>query len=768
MNKKMLMLKKVTALVMAGMMCLQFTACGSEKKKEEKLESYNVEMQAEIKHNIGSIKIEDGELYTSYYDYEDVTAGTEESHTKCGLVTYNFETKEIKEAEFEEDMYPDEILKDGEGNYIVKGAIYQEDNLNDIVSSAEKTEEDEMVYTYKEVTYKYDKDLNIIAEPEYSQTITKSYDDDDDFLVSKECTDDGKVVELYQSMDNDECYINVSDSEGNALGQIKIDGEEQADTLLKLSNGEILCSKWTKGKQKFYKVDIEKLKISEEVFETPGYSYQIYAGSNDNVLGMSNGIIYNIDYKENKSKKILKLIDSDINPDNVIGLFELKDGTIGCVTTSDDGNSAEIDIFKKKDSNEKEKTEIKLGTFYIDSDLQEKVIKYNKTNDKYRIVVTEYYDEDDDFSQAMSKFNSDVTSGKCPDIIDFSGMESELSKYGEKGVLEDLLPYFNKDEDTKIENFVSSVVETYKTNDKLYALPQKFYITGYVGATEKVGKNINWTLDEFMELAKSLPEGVNLFYGMTSDTLLSICTTNIERYVDWKTGECKFDSEEFIKLLEFSNEYESDEDFYKNADDENYIDEDTLIRENKIVLKNCFMASAEDYMVEKAIFGKDITFKGVPVSEGNGVTLTGSGSLLTISAKSKYKDVGWDFIKSLYTTEDEEDMINAFPVRQSDLDKMFEEAKKPNTYIDENGQEQIEENIWTINDVEVKVATPTDEDINALKNIINSGDNKFAYDSEIDSMITEEAEAYFKGQKTAKEVAQIIQSRVSMYVKENK
>ena len=35
-------------------------------------------------------------------------------------------------------------------------------------------------------------------------------------------------------------------------------------------------------------------------------------------------------------------------------------------------------------------------------------------------------------------------------------------------------------------------------------------------------------------------------------------------------------------------------------------------------------------------------------------------------------------------------------------------------------------------------------------------------------MITEEAEAFFKGQKTAKEVADIIQSRISMYVKENK
>jgi hypothetical protein len=35
------------------------------------------------------------------------------------------------------------------------------------------------------------------------------------------------------------------------------------------------------------------------------------------------------------------------------------------------------------------------------------------------------------------------------------------------------------------------------------------------------------------------------------------------------------------------------------------------------------------------------------------------------------------------------------------------------------------------------------------------------------SIISEEAEAYFKGQKTVDEVADIIQSRVKIYVSEN-
>ena len=178
-------------------------------------------------------------------------------------------------------------------------------------------------------------------------------------------------------------------------------------------------------------------------------------------------------------------------------------------------------------------------------------------------------------------------------------------------------------------------------------------------------------------------------------------------------------------------------------------------------------------MVAKAIFGKDISFKGAPVDDGNGVIVSGSGSLLAISSKSKNKDVAWEFIKQFYIPEDSEERnfssyAFGFPIIQSELDKQLEDAKTPDTYTDENGNEQVSENVWTIGDVEVKVGVASDDDIKAIKDIINSIDGRNTYDIKIGEMITEEAEAFFKGQKTAKEVADIIQSRISMYVKENK
>ena len=762
MSNKMFRTKRIVALALAGMMCFQVTGCGKSdsKKKKEKIDQYSVVSQGEINHTLSAIRVEDGELYGSYYDLDTSADGPGAEGSNTGLIRYNLETKETKEVKADEDVYMNTVLKDNDGNYIAKGSV-SIDTDSEYNDNGEKSD----TYSYYDVTYKYDKDFNLIDKVK-GDMVTVNINDDggEDSSVAQEYTDDGELVELCISAEKSEYYLKITDKEGNEKGKIESDGDQSFEALLKLPDGEMLVSTWGEDKDAFYKIDLENLKVGEKVFDMPGYDANQYSEGKDNTLiCAAEGYVYRINYKDNKSTKIIKLLDSDINPDSVQAVYELSDGTIGCIV-SEDSDTTGIYTFEKQDSNKSGKTEIKLGVLYLDSDLQERVIKFNKTNDKYRIVTVEYYDDkEEDYSNVISRFNSDIASGNCPDIIDFSSMEGYLERYDEKGLLEDLTPYFNKEEDIKLDKLVQSVVNAYKINGKLYVLPQCFTLSGWFGATDTVGKDIHWTLDDFINLTKSLPDGVEMIKDLTSDSLLSMCTTQLDRYINWETGDCRFNSDEFVKLLEF----------YKNYDDSEYVDESTLIRQNKLILQNAFLTGVDDYMVAKAIFGKDISFKGAPVDDGNGVIVSGSGSLLAISSKSKNKDVAWEFIKQFYIPEDSEEgkfssYAFGFPIIQSELDKKLEDAKTPDTYTDENGNEQVSENVWTIGDVEVKVGVASDDDIKAIKDIINSIDGRNSYDIKIGEMITEEAEAFFKGQKTAKEVADIIQSRISMYVKENK
>lgn len=772
MRNKMFRTKIIVALALAGMMCFQVTGCGKSdsKKKKEKLDQYGVVSQGEINHSLATIRVEDGELYGSYYDFNTSADEPGDMEGNAGLIKYNLETKETKEVKADEDVYLHTVLKDKDGNYIAKGSVSvdtdSEDNDNDGKNDT---------YSYYDVTYKYDKDFNLVDKVK-GDMVTENINDagGTDASVAQEYTTDGDLVELCMSAETTEYYIKITDKDGNEKGKIESDGDQSFEALLKLPDGEMLVSTWGEDKDAFYKIDLENLKVGEKVFDMPGYDANQYCEGKDNTLiCAAEGYVYRINYKDNKATKIIKLLDSDINPDNVQAVYELSDGTIGCIV-SEDSDTTGIYTFEKQDSNKSGKTEIKLGVLYLDSELQERVIKFNKTNDKYRIVTVEYYDdEEEDYANVISRFNSDIASGNCPDIIDFSSMEGYLERYDEKGLLEDLTPYFNKEEDIKLDKLVQSVVNTYKINGKLYVLPQCFTLSGWFGATDTVGKDIHWTLDDFINLTKSLPDGVEMIKDLTSDSLLSMCIMQLDRYINWETGDCRFNSDEFVKLLEFSGNYKSSDEFYKDYDDSEYVDESTLIRQNKLILQNAFLTDVDDYMVAKAIYGKDISFKGAPVDDGNGVMVSGSGSLLAISSKSKNKDVAWEFIKQFYIPEDSEERnfssyAFGFPIIQSELDKKLEDAKTPDTYTDENGNEQVSENVWTIGDVEVKVGVASDDDIKAIKDIINSIDGRNTYDVKIGEMITEEAEAFFKGQKTAKEVADIIQSRISMYVKENK
>ena len=67
----------------------------------------------------------------------------------------------------------------------------------------------------------------------------------------------------------------------------------------------------------------------------------------------------------------------------------------------------------------------------------------------------------------------------------------------------------------------------------------------------------------------------------------------------------------------------------------------------------------------------------------------------------------------------------------------------------------------------ITIGANTDEDNQRVYDLI-SGAVELKYDPDVINIIIEEAGAYFSGQKSAKEVAEIIQNRVQNYLDENR
>lgn len=166
------------------------------------------------------------------------------------------------------------------------------------------------------------------------------------------------------------------------------------------------------------------------------------------------------------------------------------------------------------------------------NNLEQEIAGFNAKNRKYRIMVTEYEmdGEAPNFrpsSEVVAKFNTAILTGNPPDIIVAPGILS-LDDYIAKGVLEDLYPYLDGDEELGGRSaLVSEVLRAYEVGGALYQMPLDFSISTVVGLTGTLGGRTSWTLEEIISMARDLPAGSAALPNLTSDQVLDSCCARI-------------------------------------------------------------------------------------------------------------------------------------------------------------------------------------------------------------------------------------------------
>ena len=167
--------------------------------------------------------------------------------------------------------------------------------------------------------------------------------------------------------------------------------------------------------------------------------------------------------------------------------------------------------------------------------------------------------------------------------------------------------------------------------------------------------------------------------------------------------------------------------------------------------------------------GEEVTFIGFPTAEGNGSVIQLSSTGFAISAKSAFKDGAWEFVRYYLTDEYQtSDELYDFPiVKSAFLEKAALATEKP-YWIDENGNKVEYDDTWYIGGEEIIMEPFTQEEVDEICEFIYSVNKVNKFDSDIQNIITEEAAYFFEGQKSAQEVATIIQSRAQIFIDENR
>lgn len=93
--------------------------------------------------------------------------------------------------------------------------------------------------------------------------------------------------------------------------------------------------------------------------------------------------------------------------------------------------------------------------------------------------------------------------------------------------------------------------------------------------------------------------------------------------------------------------------------------------------------------------------------------------------------------------------------------------QKP-TYRDENGNEIEYEDTFYINGEEIPLPPLSQEQLDQVINFVLSVDRAYYYNEDVLNIVNEEMGAFYTGQKSARDVANVIQSRAQIFVDENR
>ena len=515
-------------------------------------------------------------------------------------------------------------------------------------------------------------------------------------------------------------------------------------------------------------------------------NYSLVAGGGDYDAYYTNGSnFYGFDFETGDSIKILNWINCDVDTRYMgtrnIGVLD--DGRIIGIenrwyNVGETGGRSETNLVileKKPYSSLPQRTRITYASQYLQYNTRGAIIDFNRSSGEYRIEVQDYseYNTEEDYSAGLTKLKTEIMSGKVPDIIDLNGLP--LDELASKGILADLYTFIDNDSELSRDSLFQSVLTALETDGKLYRAASSFAIQTVLGAPGVVGDEPGWTLEEFNAALAKMPEGCTPFSESTTrgDVLQGMITLELGDLVNWSTGECKFNSKTFTDILEFAAQ------FPESFDYENYnlSDETDRIASGQQMLMTMYLSDFESSRMYAAIFGGDVTYIGYPVSEGVGNMLQIDDSGLAISAKSANQDAAWQFVRKFFTEKYQTENVYSFPTNRAAFDAKLKRAMTPIWQTDENGKYILDENgnkieqsqgTWGWGSITIEMYALTQEEADSIVDVINATTRVYSYDEDIMDIITSEAAAFFAGQKSADEVAKLVQSKANIKVNERR
>ncbi len=426
----------------------------------------------------------------------------------------------------------------------------------------------------------------------------------------------------------------------------------------------------------------------------------------------------------------------------------LEDGSLYVAAHKPSQDVELVHIFNKDVSEIPETSERQIVTIGV--------LKHLMTGKSSLVILKngiEAYERKTEYQVELHPYDSvfdlemDLIRGEGPDLICLgeSGVDAEI--LAAKGVLEDLEPYFEVSDTVKMDDLLPAVQEAGMIDEKFRCVHYDFWLSGLL-VKKGVTDNGSWTAEDYIRLGEENP-GIRLTWtGNDRDWYRTSVLENLIKwdrghYVDWIEKKCCFDSDDFISLVERINNLEiqrNDEEY--NTSKEAYMNR--VFQGEELTGRWSISKPSQlvDYIEAMEEEFASLELAGYPTWEKEPFYKLDSEAPLGINSASLNKEAAWGLVEILLSEEFQKEVKGNIPVRQDAFYAFYDKDYYGKTILSEEGKERfcylVEHAHWTT----------------------------ISYTDKILNIVGEEVAPVWAGDRTAKQAADIIQNRVSVYLNE--
>lgn len=572
------------------------------------------------------------------------------------------------------------------------------------------------------------------------------------------------------------CFYNprgelfLFDGNGNFLGICSVGANTE-------NNSNAVCGLVNSGDEGVFlyaaqesRVLLQRINMADVSLETmievpveSKVSLEVYDGYDRGILISDSSTLWEYHLSEKKMNKILEWGNDTLNliEYEISALSMAEDECLYVLTHRPNGQESLVRIAFLEESNIPEKQVVLLAMYknetwrditYLETMAEE----FNKYNGEYQIEIKPY--------SGLEELYNDLLKGNAADIFEMSSIDKYILE--DKGVLENLSPYFERSVVVKESDLLPAVRSAGYVEGKYVFMFPRFNVTGYLvaqGTTHEGG----WTPEEYVSLGEIYPDSRMGYAAEPVSILRNILLTDSESFINWQDMECYFDDDRFISLLERIVRIGETEnsitplEYRKNAYQ--------WLHDKELLTDTFRISSASEYIDYRYAYGDFAEFAGHPNQSGKLYYRMEPCEILGMNSASKVKDGVWAFMEYLLSRENQNQIPSSIPIHK----ESFETWLSPEEIVsraERNKKSQpgnyIYMNLFSFEKSE-KLPEMTDTDKEFLRNMVaNLYWNDTVNGKDISNIIFEEAGAFFAGDKTAKEAAEIIQNRVALLLNE--